>query len=69
MCRSHEKNKEIMRLVWAPSLRAAAASPVVRNQSERRRREAGFMIFPCCAEPLRREESAADTSPRIQNKY
>lgn len=27
------------------------------------------MIFPCCAVPLRQNESAADTSLRIQNKY
>lgn len=71
MCRSDEKNKEIMELVSARSLWAVAASLVVRNQSKKKpTREKEFMIFPCCAVPLRQKESAAaDTSLRVQNKY
>lgn len=68
MSKEPKKEKEIMRLVSARILWAFAASLVVRNQ-RKKWREAGFMIFPCCAVPLRQKESAADTSQRIQNKY
>lgn len=31
--------------------------------------EEGFMIFPCCAVPLRQRECTADTSLELQNQY